>query len=228
MRRRRGSVRNVAWVSFVVVDWGSSQCLRLVSDQDGDIDVGDNINGHFASHRSGNRDVHGHLHGVLHDLWHGDRNGNWHLHLHRAFDLLGHNNVVRSGHGHRHGARNSHLAGNVDSDGHTNSVHFLDGDNHGLVLGDGVWRVDRHLSGLHDVHGNRDVHLLNHVSHSGVSLRHADFLRNGLGLVNWHLHLVRDNLIDRNNNLHSSRNFNLVDNLHLLRDINRLGLSDLG
>ena len=82
-----------------MVDWGSSQRLRLVADQDGNVDVVDNINGHLTSHGAGNRDVHGHLHGVLHDLGHSDGHSDWHLHLHGALDLLSHHHVVGAGHG---------------------------------------------------------------------------------------------------------------------------------
>lgn len=206
------------------MDRRSRRSRLSVSNQNGHIHVVDNVDRDLSWNRSRDGNVDIDLHRVLHDT--GDRDGNCdrHLNLDGTLNLLGNNHFVRARN------RNGHSVGHANSlvdwhrAGNTNCLHFLDGDDHRAVLGDGVGSVHFVLPGLDNIDWYGDLNFLHDLFHSLVRLGHSHFLGYSLRLIHWHLHLVRNHLVHRHNDLYRARHLDLVHDLNCFRNIHGLGL----
>jgi len=93
--RRLGSVWDRVGVGIIVVDRRSSDRLCAVPNQNGNIDVVDNIHRNLARNRSSDWNIDIDLNSILHDPRYSNRNGDRHLHLHGTLNLVSNHNVVR-------------------------------------------------------------------------------------------------------------------------------------
>jgi len=226
IRGRWRGIWDSVGVGIVVVNGRGSHGLVSVSNQNRDVDVIDDIHRNRHGNRSGDWDINRNLNSVRNHLRDSNRDGNGNLHLNGTLNLLSNHDVVGPWNMNRNGARNADLRVHRHWVRNTHSLHLLDGNDHRSVCSNCVRRVHVVLSCLDNGNWYRNLDLLHHIAHRCVRLRNSNLLRHSLWLVDGDLHLVRNNLSDRNNHLNGTGYLDLINNSDCLRDIDGLGLCD--
>ena len=224
--RRLRRIWDRVGIGIIMMHRRSSKGSGSGSNENRNVHIIDNIHGYWNCYRPSDRHRNLHLNRVSHYLRNSNGHRNLHLHWDRALNLLCNHHVIRTWNWNRDCARNAHTTNHSHWSGNRHLLHLSDRHGHRLSLSNCVRRVDLNLLGFDNFNRDRYLYLLDNITHSLVRLRNTHLLWDSLGLINWHLYLVRNHLVDRNYNLNWAGNSHLINNLHRLRNINCLGLSD--